>query len=151
MSERYRIRDLPATQFTQAYPLIQLTGSAIGLEDWLRHAERLIRGRAPGEAGIVSLQTERGYIHGVFLYSIDQCLDCGRVLEAETVVAPEILDRSIAATLIEAIIAHARLHDCDAIHISLPALPEAAATLAPALRAAGFTTEAVRLGRSLRP
>ena len=95
----------------------------LSLGQWVRYAREHLQGiHIQNERcrGIVTIESEDGYIHGLFLYTVDRDLKRGRSLRCEHVIALDLFHgEKVAASILDAIQALAREHDCGAISISV--------------------------------
>jgi hypothetical protein len=121
MSQRFRIAALAEHQIAQAYPVVQAVRPDITLEQWRAFAAVCGAGRRPRAAsGIMTVQDQRGYIRGLFSYSIERDLNHGRILLADNVIMLGMGDRGrLMAVLLEAMESLARQHGCAAIRTHL--------------------------------
>lgn len=153
MPRCFKAKPLTPDQVAQAFPLVQSAIPGLTLEDWRRYARQLEarRGAAtPYEAGIVTIQSEQGYIHGLFSYVVEPDLRHSRVLSIENFVALDLVEREAAAAAVfKAMEEVAANLDCRAIHVHLPDMRERTSGdgdwLVQLLRREGHETETIRL------
>jgi hypothetical protein len=121
MSYRFHIAALTKDQITQAYPVVQAALPGITLEQWRAFAAAPSTGRGlPNACGIITLQDRRGYIRGLFSYSVECDLTHGRVLFADNVVVLGLGNRNAGMSmLLQAMESVARRHGCAAIKTHL--------------------------------
>ena len=123
MLRDYQITDLSGDSAARAYPLIQAAWPEISLDAWIDYAERInhpdpVLTKA---AGIVAAESKRGYIHGLFSYSVRIVLNHGTVLSVENFIAMDMIDRAAAIkSLILVMETLARDLGCSAIHTHIP-------------------------------
>ena len=170
MPDRYIVKSLDPRRIDLAFPVVQSSYPKLGLERWRDYARAMLAGgvdtagmamagAAGGDpkvvtmphaqpAGIVVAQIGQGYIHGLFTYQVANNLCHGRVLQVDVFVALSLFDPTAAA---EALLAEvervARQHRCDAIHLSLPSLPDG--DIKERIQATGLHPEGVRLCKSM--
>ncbi|MDJ0951129.1 MAG: hypothetical protein QNJ94_19645 [Alphaproteobacteria bacterium] len=117
-----RLAPLCRTKVAQAYPLIQAMRPDLSLEGWCALATEHLRPAASADHGILTVETEQGYILGLIFYTIYTDLKHGRTLLAKDalVLAPVRQSTEAAfALLIEGVEQVAAECDCRAIHTSL--------------------------------
>ncbi len=121
MPDRFTIKPLLPEQVAQAFPVVHTARPNLTLDRWVDYAGELAAGKTQAVAnGIMTLQNDQGYIHGLFTYRVDQDLEHGRTLLAENVVVLGLTEQAAATVaLIEAVEDLARRHDCGAIHTQL--------------------------------
>lgn len=158
MPDSYIVKPLDPRRVDMAFPVVQSSFPRLHIDRWRDYAATMLvpagaetnvvplPNRAP--TGIVVAQLGHGYIHGVFGYQVVHSLAHGRTLQVDVFVALNLFDPLIAA---EALLVEmdrvARQHRCEAIHLSLPDLPDG--PLMARLREMGLHTEGVRLCKSL--
>lgn len=157
MPRTFTAKTLSADQAAQAFPLIQTIVPSISLEHWSDFVRLVNRPQAPQarQAGIMTVQSERGYIHGLFCYTVGVDLRHGPVLSIENFVALDLVERELAVkALVNAMEKMAHRLDCRAIHVHLPdelvLPPESRQWLLSIFERAGHTVETVRLCKHLR-
>ncbi len=123
MPRDYHIRPLSPENAARAYPLIQAARPDVSLDAWIEYAERINHPdpELTKAAGIVAAESKRGYIHGLFSYSVRIVLNHNAVLTVENFIALDMGDRAAAIkTLIDVMERLARNLDCSAIHTHIP-------------------------------
>lgn len=116
-----RLVSLTPHRIDQAFPLMQAVRPELSLEDWRRHAQRVLDDDGATRSGIATLQDERGLIVGLFVYSVDADPDHGPTLVASDFVAMDIVGpHHVAQALADALETVAREHGCQAVHTSVP-------------------------------
>lgn len=123
MSGHYAIRSLSLDRISQAFPLIHAAEMDLSLGQWVRYAKDHLQGmnvHGDGYRGIATIESDDGYIHGLFLYTVDNELKLGRSLRCEHVIALDLFHgEKVAASILDAIHALAKEHDCGAISVSV--------------------------------
>ncbi len=116
---KFLTRPLERDQIAQAYTLIQSTDPTITLDRWSRFAHRLIAPpRVNRPAGIMTVQTEAGYMCGLFVFEIVDDLRLTRTLTIRNVVAISLVQPdAIVCALLAAAESLAHLNGCAAITI----------------------------------
>ncbi|MCP4330126.1 MAG: hypothetical protein GY791_17015 [Alphaproteobacteria bacterium] len=147
----YRARHLTATDICRAYPLIQAAFADLSLEDWTRFARIQIEDvRLPRvNSGIVAVENESGYLHGLFSFKIVDDGLVGRVLNCDHFVVLELLPiGEPLAKLVSAANRLGRDNNCVQVHICIPTRvsfhDEASSPMIKLLNDAGFDRESVR-------
>lgn len=123
MPRDYHIKPLLAENAARAYPLIQAACPEVSLDAWINYAEKLNH-PDPAQtqaAGIVAAESKRGYIHGLFSYSVRIVLNHNAVLTVENFIALDMGDRAAAIiSLIDVMESLAQDLGCSAIHTHIP-------------------------------
>ena len=140
------VRALTQERSVLLYRLAQLAMPELSLSAWHEFASGRIARTGAEPGGILVTEDRNRYILGFASYLISDHLRHVRILLADNLVAPGIVEgqrETVLILLLEAMENLARVHDCNAIHIQLEA-PEAV-TLAPdmhrVLRTAGYSRE----------
>jgi hypothetical protein len=119
MPELFTPRHLGPNQIDQAYPIVQSIVPGLKVDDWRMFARR-VHDLSADVAGIMTVQS-KGYIHGLFSYTVEPHLQHRRVLSVNNVVVVDLFDPgAVAEALLEAMEALALDLDCRAIHTMLP-------------------------------
>ncbi|WP_119679641.1 hypothetical protein [Indioceanicola profundi] len=160
MPDQYTLKPLDPRRIDMAFPVVQSSFPRLTIDRWRDYARAMLPladaasnvvplpGTEP--TGIVVAQLPHGYIHGVFGYRVLHSLCHGRTLQVDVFVALNLFDPTAAAeALLLEIERTARQHRCDAIHLSLPELPDGA--LRGRIERIGLHMEGVRLCKSLAP
>lgn len=152
-----QLTTLPLTEsrIGQAYPLIQAALPEVTLDAWQRFAEPLVAPSAGPETGILTVESERGYIAGLSIYRIYFDLRHGSALVADHFMALDLFDRiTVVHALAEALESLGREHGCVAVHTNVPdrgtKLRVSENSLVAALRERGHSLESLRLCKLLR-
>jgi len=160
MDDGFIAKPLQKRQIDQAFPVVRAILPELAVERWRAFAAALLD-RAQGApaasvspAGIMTVQNERGYIHGLFSYSAHEHLHHGRILTVENFVVLDLFNLSgAAAELLRAMDTVARGLGCSAIHTNLPDsfsnLPDYCGTVLSYFRDQGHAVETLRLCKSL--
>ena len=124
MSGLFTAKELNAEQVAQAFPLIQSVVPHLTLEQWngfVGLVGSLASEAQRRQAGIMTIQNSRGYIHGLFSYTVEANLHHGRVLSIDNFVAFDLVDRDRAIeAMFDAMDDIAYGLGCHAIHVRLP-------------------------------
>jgi hypothetical protein len=123
MPRDYNLKPLSAHNAALAYPLIQAALPNVSLDAWIAYAEKLNHPDPALEkaAGIVTAESKRGYIHGIFSYSVRIVLNHDSVLTVENFIALDMGDRAAAIkSLISGMENLAQDLGCSAIHTHVP-------------------------------
>lgn len=162
MPQEYHIKPLQAPNAALAYPLIQTALPDVSLDAWIEYARRLYDPdpNPANASGIVTAESWRGYIHGLFSYSVRIVLNQNAVLTVENFIALDIGDRAAAIkSLINGMEILAQKLDCSAIHTHVPdhwvGEKPTSASMLDYLRDAGHNLEFVKfcktIGHESRP
>lgn len=123
MLQEYVTKPLSGNAASKAYPLIQTASPDVSLDAWIEFARLLTEPHPPvtRAAGIVTAENRRGYIHGLFSYSVRILLNHSSVLTVENFIVVDMGDRAAAVkTLIDDMEPLARRHRCSTIHTHIP-------------------------------
>jgi len=123
MDGGFTAKPLGLRQIDQAYPLVRAIAPDLPVERWRAFAMALIgpSARPAAPAGIMTVQNERAYIHGLFSYAAREDLRFGQILSVDNFVVLDLFNLPDAASsLIQSMEALARALDCTAIHTALP-------------------------------
>jgi hypothetical protein len=114
---KFLTRPLERDQIAQAYALIQSADPSVSLDRWTRFAHKLTAlPRASRQAGIMTVQTEAGYMCGLFVFEILEDLRLNRVLAIRHVFAISLVQReAIVRSLLDAAESLAHLNGCDSV------------------------------------
>ncbi len=150
-NEFYSVVDLPPVQFCQAYPLIQVSGADLTLDQWSAYAKNL-HDRPDNEGGILSVLSEDGYIHALAMYEL--CARCAeaRVMEVEHFCYLDLLNSSVGPLLIRALEERGRRFNCSEVRVrTSQILGTSGPTISPTVTAMfqrfGYATESDHLGK----
>jgi len=170
MDDLYVAKPLGSRQIDQAFPVVSASVPDLEVERWRNFATGVLgdaggrrngRGRTatppeeetPGLAGIMTVQSRRGYIHGLFCYAVEEDLRHGKVLAVDNFVVLDLFDTEAAASVLMRSMEHlARSFGCCAIHTQLPDPGQAPVEHNPMLRAFrndGHVVENLRLCKPL--
>ncbi len=146
MTGRYIVKHLSVDRVDQAYPLLQSASGDLTLEKWRSYAATRTApgGLIPdGGGGVISVESDQGYIHGLFDYRIDVDLHCGRTLVCANIVALDLFDiKPVLAILFEEMGSLAKHHRCQAVHVSVP---QSHTALVQSLEDVGYSVGSVGL------
>ncbi len=156
MSKDYNIKPLKAQNAALAYPLIQTALPHVSLDAWIEYAEKIYDPNPvmAQEAGIVTAESKRGYIHGLFSYSVHNVLNHRSVLTVENFIALDMGDRSAAIKSLLNGMEHLALNlGCSAIHTHIPdhwvSELSASTAMLDYLRDAGHNLEFVKFCKTI--
>lgn len=127
MDDGFIAKPLGLRQIDQAFPVVRTVLPDLGVERWRAFAAALIdRAQDVGKAnlpytGIMTVQNELGYIHGLFSYAMEEHLNHGRILSVDNFIVHDLFNLAGAtAALLRAMEGIARGIGCTAIHTNLP-------------------------------
>jgi hypothetical protein len=170
MHDTYVAKPLTCRQIDQAFPVVQTIAPDLDVERWRDFAAAVLSvqelefdeesaGRMEAAAalrprGIMTVQNARGYIHGLFSYTVEEHLRHGRVLAVENFIVLDLFDMAGAADeLLSAMDRTAEDLGCTAIHTNLPddysSLPDYCNWLLACFREAGHEVETLRLCKQM--
>ncbi len=160
MDDGFIAKPLGKRQIDQAFPVVHAILPDLGVERWRAFAAAVLdRAQVADDArvprtGIMTVQNERGYIHGLFSYATEENLHHGRILSVDNFIVHDLFNLSgAAAVLLHAMDGIARGLGCSAIHTNLPpAYSTSANDCNPVLncfREGGHALETLRLCKPL--
>ena len=149
MAEQYIARRLTKNRVEQAYPLVQTASEDISLEKWHAYADAHLKRSSTGEKGIVCVENEQGYIHGLLGFRVDMTLRWGRTLICEHLIALHLVNAEpIITAIIDKMDILARDLKCEAIHVTGLQAYSTARTIHPGLLLnVGYELETIGYGR----
>lgn len=156
MAEHYTARRLTRKRVEQAYPLVQTVSDDISLEKWHAYADAYLK-RGPkdglGEKGIISVENEQGYIHGLLGFRVDMTLRWGRTLMCEHLIALHLVNAEpIITSIIDKMDTLARDLKCEGIHVTGLQAYSTSRTIHPGLLLnVGYEQEIFGFSRRLEP
>jgi hypothetical protein len=114
---KFLTRPLERDQIAQAYALIQSADPSVSLDRWTRFAHKMTSlPRASRQTGIMTIQTEAGYMCGLFVYEILEDLRLSRTLAIRHVFAISLVQReAIVRSLLGAAESLAHINGCDSV------------------------------------
>ena len=142
MVQRYEVRSISQSRLAEAYPLMRAAQRDLQLEEWLRYASGLVGRTTPplsGPRGIIGIEGNSGYLHGLLVFRVEIELRLGRTLKCEHVVVASLIgEHEVARCLLDAIDQIARVNDCAAVQV---AVGEPGGSLTHALEQAGLSRD----------
>ena len=121
MPRRFVVKRLTSDRAAQAFPLIQSDFGDLTLEQWLTYVSHLLDSKSIGERGIACVESEQGYIHGLFVFRVLEDLRHGKTLVCEYLVAQDLVESELVISkLVDSMERLAAESDCVAIHAFLP-------------------------------
>jgi hypothetical protein len=122
MIEPFLLRPLTRRHIEQAYALVRQQMPQVTEARWRAFARARIGAAGPRrDCGIMTLQSQAGYILGLFVYSAWDDIEHGRTLGVAHIAVAELVGQaSLARHLIDGMVVVARLNDCAAIDARLP-------------------------------
>lgn len=92
-------------QIGQLFPVIQKLSRELSLEALTEYAEGLLsRATSAAESRrVIVAETQSKRIHGLFVYKVENSLDCGRSLVIQSLVLPELGRTTVATVLYDSI------------------------------------------------
>ncbi len=145
-------RPLTPERVAQAFPLIQIAFPAVSLEDWRDFATPPARAQGQVDGGIITVDSEQGYIVGLCCYRVAQDLRHRAVLLANHFLILDLIgQQAVGRALADAVESLARNRRCTAIHTSLPEAGVKGADdwLVRILRSRGHRVESLRMCKLL--
>jgi hypothetical protein len=114
---KFLTRPLERDQIAQAYALIQSADPTLSLDRWTRFAHKMLaQPRSSRHTGIMTIQTEAGYMCGLFAFEIVDDLRLNRTLAIRNVFAISLIQpEAIIRALLESAESLAHLNGCAAI------------------------------------
>ena len=92
-------------QIGQLFPVIQKLSRELSLEALTKYAEGLLsRATSAAESRrVIVAETQSKRIHGLFVYKVENSLDCGRSLVLQSLVLPGLGRTTVATALYDSI------------------------------------------------
>ena len=151
---RLRTLRLPLAQVDQAFGIVLITGPSMSLNMWRSYAQARLEA-APSTAGIMSVQCDRAFIHGLFGYEIGP-VGVDRCMTIDLFIACDQIGDRIARIMITAAEDIAADQACSAIHLGSHEFRAAKIiVLEPKSLAAmsehGYVIESMQLSKTLNP
>src|SRR5262245_60719785 len=114
---KFLTRPLERDQIAQAYALIRSADPALSLDRWTRFAHKMTALPRSGRAsGIMTVQTEAGYMCGLYAYEILDDLRLNRTLAIRHVFALSLVQpEAIIRTVLDSAESLAHLNGCAAV------------------------------------
>ncbi|MEM8948671.1 MAG: hypothetical protein AAGA21_16455 [Pseudomonadota bacterium] len=153
-SLQLKIRRLQQDQIDQAFAGLDLAGLPVSLQAWRDYAkDRIDVGRS--QAGVLSLQCARGYLHGLLGYEI-LLIGSERHMTVDLFRTVNYLSQETSGSLFEAAETIAKHQQCVAIHLALSDFKDATIiALKPRSLATlcqrGYAIESIQLSKTLAP
>ncbi len=112
-------KQLSPKRARQAFPLISGLYPEVSLKRWLDYVQASTTNGI--DTGIQCIESEEGYIHGLFAYRLTRDLVHGKTLVCENVVAQDLVAcKTVFACLLETMDSLALDKGCEALHIFAP-------------------------------
>ena len=153
MSDYFVVKPLTSEQIPQAFALVSIFDECLSQDAWCEYAAAVVEktGNGPG-CGIMTAQSEEGYIYGLSVHHLKNELLRGRVLEIENFVVADLIGAKTATgLLLESLESIARAQQCRCMSLRLlnPAmrkwLRRSNGSRLDIFEAAGFRGEPLRL------
>lgn len=123
MTRLFSVQDLRPDEAARAYPLVQSAMPGLNLARWTGFVRGITKARSRGaerRSGIMTIRSDRGYIHGLFSYTVAPNLRHGRVLLVDNFVALDLIDPELPAKALGKVMESVALHfDCQAIYLNV--------------------------------
>ena len=153
MSGRFVVKPLTPERIPQAFVLASKFDERLSQDAWCEYAAAVVEKGDNGVGrGIMTVQSEEGYIYGLSVHHLKQELRRGRVLEIENFAVVDLIGAKTAAgLLLESLESIARAQQCRCMSLKLlnPAmrkwLRRSNGPRADIFEAAGFRGEPLRL------
>jgi GNAT superfamily N-acetyltransferase len=151
MSETYHVWPLAPEQLVQAFPLVKAIEPDMTLERWLVYAGAFLQHRE-GQAArkILTVQCDKGYIHGLAFCRCKPDLRLGCILEVENFVSLDLTGGKRAGrALLKATEQQARDWGCGYVRLSLLDDETRHHPVTATIRSSGYRQEPDRLAKQL--
>lgn len=158
MPRQFIARMLTPDRVDCAYPIVRLAANDLSPDAWRQLSSAFLQRDEKNPAlnsGIVTIEDDDGYVHGLCSYSVTPDLRHGPSLLVDNFIAVDIVHTERARlALIDAMVALARRLGCNAVHLTVP-VPgsphETRQSYSSAVLAAGERVDAIRLCKVLVP
>jgi GNAT superfamily N-acetyltransferase len=151
MSETYHVQPLAPEQVAQAFPLVKAIVPDVTLERWLVYAGPFLQ-QPEGQAArrILTVQCDKGYIHGLAFCRCKPDLRLGCILEVENFVSLDLIGGKRAGrALLKAAEQQARDWGCGHLRLSLLDGETRGHPVTAEIRNSGYCQEPDRLAKQL--
>lgn len=143
-----------SAKIDQAYGSLLIDGPRMTLSTWRHYAQARI-GAEPSTAGLMSVECDRSFIHGLFGYEIS-AISVDRYMTVDLFVTYDQIGDRIARMMVDAIERIATDQACSVIHLDSPEFRSAKViVLEPKSLAIlceqGYGVETMQLSKTLRP
>ena len=153
MSDHFVVKPLTRERIPQAFVLVSIFDAALSQDAWCHYATAIVESADNGLArGIMTVQSQRGYIYGLSVHDLKHELRRGRILEVENFVVADLVGaRPAAGLLLESLEGIAREQQCHCMSLRLlnpkmrRTLRQSNGTRTDILKAAGYRGEPLRL------
>ena len=121
MSDCFVVKPLTPEQIPQAFALVSIFDGRLSQEAWCEYAAAVVEKADNGVGrGIMTVQSEEGYIYGLSVHHLKQELRRGRVLEIENFAVVDLIGAKTAAgLLLESLESIARAQQCRCMSLKL--------------------------------
>ncbi len=121
MSDCFVVKPLTPEQIPQAFALVSIFDGRLSQEAWCEYAAAIVEKADNGVGrGIMTVQSEEGYIYGLSVHHLKQELRRGRVLEIENFAVVDLIGAKTAAgLLLESLESIARAQQCRCMSLKL--------------------------------
>ncbi len=152
MAYPYSCTTLEPNAAASAYSLVEAAGLNVAYQDWLNAVQTSI---ASPTAGVMGVQTDRGRIHGVYLYDVKEEANGGTLFHVPFFIAFEIHGPSVTEIMITSAEQLAARQSCDFVeicldHVSGTRLLGRATGGAALFTNSGYNVSGLRLRKPLR-
>jgi hypothetical protein len=153
MSGEFLVRPLTSDRVQEAFPLVSVVHRNLSEDAWSEYAAAFVEYPTNGHGnGIMTVQSDVGYIHGLSAYNTKSDLHRGSILQVENFVVMDLFGaKRVAKMLLEALEGVAKSRECRCMSLTLldPRmrrwLREAKGPSLDLFSAAGFRGEPLRL------
>ncbi len=121
MSGHFLVRPLTPDRVREAFPLVSVFHRDLSKDAWSEYAAAFVELSENGQRhGIMTVQSDAGYIHGLSAYHVKSELRRGSVLQVENFVVMDLFGaKRVAKMLLDALEGLARSHQCHCMSLTL--------------------------------
>ncbi len=121
MSDCFVVKPLTPERIPQAFALVSIFDDRLSQDAWCEYAAAVVEKSGNGaDRGIMTVQSEEGYIYGLSVHHLKQELRRGRVLEIENFAIANLIGAKTAAgLLLESLESIARAQQCGCMSLKL--------------------------------
>jgi hypothetical protein len=105
-------------RFRQAHALLEAAGVVLAIDEWVAYANSLYHRGVGGEAGIVTVATDEGYIYGLFTFTVTNY--GSRRLSCDFFVTGGLPGDLVTKKMTDALDSIARQNRCKEISVTIP-------------------------------
>lgn len=111
----FRLAEIHPRDADRALPLVQHFAPGLDRASWRSY----VREQSRGEGGVMGLEDPRGYIHGLFSWSIRRPLVARRVMSIRDLILLQLPGKALQAAVMDAMTDFARAKACHSLEMGV--------------------------------